>query len=36
MGSVVTTQVIVAGNLIGQDDAKVIPVLLLMLVLGVL
>ena len=36
MGSVVTTQVIVAGNLIGQDDAKVIPVLMLMLVLGVL
>ncbi|MET1155314.1 MAG: ABC transporter permease, partial [Arthrobacter sp.] len=25
MGSVVTMQVIVAGNLIGQDDSKVIP-----------
>ena len=34
MGSVVTMQVIVAGNLIRQDDAKVIPVLVLMLVLG--
>ena len=34
MGSVVTMQVIVAGNLIGQDDSKVIPVLVLMLVLG--
>ncbi|NKX51584.1 ABC transporter permease, partial [Arthrobacter deserti] len=36
MGSVVTTQVIIAGNLIGQDDAKVVPVLALMLVLGAL
>jgi ribose transport system permease protein len=34
MGSVVTMQVIAAGNLIGQDDAKVIPVLVLMFVLG--
>ena len=34
MGSVVTMQVIVAGNLIGQDDSKVIPVLILMFVLG--
>jgi len=34
MGSVVTMQVIVAGNLIGQDDSKVVPVLVLMLVLG--
>ena len=34
MGSVVTMQVIVAGNLIGQDDSKVIPVLVLMIVLG--
>src|SRR3954453_12572617 len=34
MGSVVTMQVIVAGNLIRQDDSKVIPVLVLMLVLG--
>jgi ribose transport system permease protein len=36
MGSVVTAQVIIAGNLIGQDDAKVLPVLLLMLVFGAL
>ncbi len=36
MGSVVTAQVIIAGNLIGQDDSKVIPVLALMLVLGAL
>jgi ribose transport system permease protein len=34
MGSVVTMQVITAGNLIGDDNAKVIPVLLLMFVLG--
>lgn len=34
MGSVVTAQVVIAGNLIGQDDANSIPVLLLMLVLG--
>ncbi|MET1155686.1 ABC transporter permease [Arthrobacter sp.] len=34
MGSVVTMQVIVAGNLIGDDDSKVIPVLVLMFVLG--
>jgi len=36
MGSVVTTQVIIAGNLIGQDDARAIPVLVLMLALGAL
>ncbi|MGQ1797547.1 ABC transporter permease [Kocuria oceani] len=36
MGSVVTAQVFVAGNLIGQDDSRVVPVLVLMLVLGAL
>lgn len=36
MGSVVTLQVIVAGNLIGQDESKILPVLLLMFVLGAL
>ncbi|HET6561434.1 MAG TPA: ABC transporter permease [Marmoricola sp.] len=34
MGAVVTTQVVMAGNLIGQDDGRVVPVLLLMLVVG--
>lgn len=34
MGSVVTAQVIIAGNLIGQDDSRAIPVLVLMLVFG--
>ena len=33
-GSLVTTQVVLAGTLIGQDDAKAIPVLVLLLVLG--
>src|SRR5690606_12526855 len=36
MGSVVTMQVVVAGNLIGQDESRVLPVLALMLVLGAL
>ena len=36
MGSVVTAQVVIAGNLIGQNDANSIPVLLLMLVFGAL
>ncbi|MCD2440925.1 ABC transporter permease [Agromyces sp. SYSU K20354] len=36
MGSVVTAQVVIAGNLIGEDDAKSIPVLLLMLAFGAL
>ncbi len=36
MGSVVTAQVFVAGNLIGQDDSRTVPVLVLMLVLGAL
>jgi ribose transport system permease protein len=34
MGSLVTAQVIIAGNLIGQDDSKVVPVLLFMFVFG--
>lgn len=33
-GSLVTTQVVLAGTLIGQDDSKAIPVMLLLLVLG--
>lgn len=36
MGSVVTMQVVVAGNFIGQDESRVLPVLLLMFVLGAL
>jgi ribose transport system permease protein len=36
MGAVITTQVVMAGNLIGQDDSRVVPVLLLMLVVGAL
>lgn len=34
MGSVVTAQVVIAGNLIGQDDALAVPVLLFMLAFG--
>ncbi|WP_082600978.1 ABC transporter permease [Agromyces sp. Root81] len=34
MGSVVTAQVVIAGNLIGQDEAKSLPVLAFMLVFG--
>lgn len=34
MGSVVTAQVVIAGNLIGQDESKSLPVLLLMLAFG--
>lgn len=34
MGSVVTAQVVIAGNLIGEDDAKSVPVLLVMLAFG--
>ncbi|WP_171587185.1 MULTISPECIES: ABC transporter permease [unclassified Arthrobacter] len=34
MGSVVTAQVFIAGNLIGDDDARVLPVLGLMFVFG--
>lgn len=33
-GSLVTTQVVLAGTLIGQDDEKALPVLFLLLVLG--
>lgn len=35
-GSLITAQVIVAGNLVGQDDSRTIPVLLLMVVFGIL
>ncbi|WP_205647458.1 ABC transporter permease [Agromyces badenianii] len=34
MGSVVTAQVVIAGNLIGQDEAKSLPVLAFMLAFG--
>lgn len=34
-GSLITAQVIIAGNLVGQDDARTIPVLLLMVVVAV-
>jgi ribose transport system permease protein len=34
MGSVVTAQVVIAGNLIGQDDALALPVLAFMLAFG--
>ena len=34
-GSLITAQVIIAGNLVGQDDSRTIPVLLLMIVFGV-
>lgn len=33
-GSLITAQVIIAGNLVGQDDARTIPVLGLMIVFG--
>ncbi|HWR86327.1 MAG TPA: ABC transporter permease [Rhodoglobus sp.] len=36
MGSLITAQVVIAGNLIGQDDSRSVPVLLLMLGFGVL
>lgn len=35
-GSLITAQVIIAGNLVGQDDSRTVPVLLLMIVFGVL
>lgn len=35
MGSLITAQVVIAGNLIGQDESKSIPVLLLMIAVGV-
>ncbi|WP_336501940.1 ABC transporter permease [Microbacterium paraoxydans] len=34
-GSLITAQVIIAGNLVGQDDARTLPVLLLMVVFGI-
>ncbi|WP_082561616.1 ABC transporter permease [Microbacterium sp. Root61] len=33
-GSLITAQVIIAGNLVGQDDARTVPVLILMFVFG--
>ncbi len=36
MGALVTAQVVISGNLIGDDSSRVIPVLLLMVGLGVL
>lgn len=35
MGSVITAQVVIAGNLIGQDDSKIVPVTLFMIALGI-
>lgn len=35
-GSLITAQVIIAGNLVGQDDSRTIPVLCLMIVFGAL
>ncbi|WP_425600049.1 ABC transporter permease [Ornithinimicrobium sufpigmenti] len=36
MGSVVAMQVVLAGNLIGQDESRILPVMLLMVALGAL
>lgn len=36
MGSVVTAQVVIAGNLIGQDESKIVPVTLFMFAFGAL
>ena len=36
MGSVIAAQVVISGNLIGQDDSKSVPVLFLMLAFGIL
>ena len=36
MGAVVTAQVVMAGNLIGQDESRILPVMLLMVAVGVL
>lgn len=33
-GSLITAQVIIAGNLVGQDDSRTVPVLILMVVFG--
>lgn len=35
-GSLITAQVIIAGNLVGQDDSRTVPVLILMAVFGVI
>ncbi|MCR2783820.1 MULTISPECIES: ABC transporter permease [unclassified Microbacterium] len=35
-GSLITAQVIIAGNLVGQDDSRTLPVLALMAVFGVM
>jgi ribose transport system permease protein len=35
MGAVVTAQVVMAGNLIGQDESRIVPVTCLMLLVGV-
>ena len=35
MGSVITAQVVIAGNLIGQDDSKIVPVTIFMVVFGI-
>jgi ribose transport system permease protein len=36
MGAVIATQVVIAGNFIGQDESRVLPALVLMLVIGAL
>jgi ribose transport system permease protein len=36
MGSVIAAQVVMAGNLIGDDDSRILPVMLLMIAVGVL
>lgn len=33
-GSLITAQVIIAGNVVGQDDSRTVPVLILMIVFG--
>ncbi|PCC56306.1 ABC transporter permease [Brevibacterium aurantiacum] len=35
MGAVVTAQVMTAGHLIGEDDSKTVPVLIIMLIIGI-
>ena len=34
MGAVIATQVVIAGNLIGQDEDRILPVMVLMLLVG--
>ena len=36
MGAVIATQVVMAGNLIGQDEDRILPVMVLMLAVGAL